>query len=158
MNLAPVDSTSLIKKVSLNMISTGDDNNDDDNSCILINISRVNHDCIGNSTHWYIAKHGLMLLIADHSIVSGTEITFSYSNKMPHFMLKEKWNIECNCIHFDKLTIMESLANDILLYGSNGQVDKAIDCAIKLLKYYDEYQFGPISYSRTYYDLFSLSV
>ena len=153
-SLAPTNATSLLQKVELNMMSQGDNGG----SCLLINMSRVNHDCIGNSDHYFVKNHGLMLLIATNTISKDEEITFSYSNKCPHEMLKEKWGIDCHCDNVPKLLEMSKLDDQILELASMAKEDEAISCALKLLKYYEEFGYGPICFTRTYYDLFSLNV
>lgn len=152
--LAPVNSSDLYKKVSLNMMSGATDSE----SYLMINLSRINHDCIGNSDHLFEEKHKLMLLIAGCEIKAGDEITFSYSNLKPHFLLKEKWGIECNCKNVSKLEKIKTLDDEIYNFGSTNQQDKAISSALELLKIYDELKLGVLSYSRTYYDLFSVTV
>jgi hypothetical protein len=152
-NLAPSGSSNLYEKIALNMMSNGNSE-----SCLMINLSRINHDCIGNSDHLFEEKHKLMLLIANCPIRTGDEITFSYSNKTPHFLLREKWGIECNCEHVDKLQRIKTLDDEIYEFGSTNRQDKAIASAKELLKIYDDLKLGILSYSRTYYDLFSISV
>jgi len=151
--LAPLNSTDLYNKISLNIMSGGSSV-----SYLMINLSRINHDCVGNSDHLFEEKHKLMLLIASCEIKTGDELTFSYSNLKPHFLLKEKWGIECNCENISKLEQINTLDNEIFHFGSTNQQDKAISSAKELLKIYDELKLGVLSYSRTYYDLFSVSV
>ena len=79
--------------------------------CLLINMSRINHDCCGNSDHWWVEEHGVMILLAFQTIKAGTEITFSYFDNLDpsHQFLKEKWGFDCNCTHISALKEISKL-------------------------------------------------
>ena len=48
-NLAPMNSSDIYDKITLNMMSSGTAGE----SILMINLSRINHDCIGNSDHLF---------------------------------------------------------------------------------------------------------
>ena len=67
----------------MNSIGTGDVFPDTEHH-IFINMSRVNHHCIGNTDHFYISQHKVAILTAIRTIEPGEEVTFSYIDYMMH--------------------------------------------------------------------------
>ena len=110
-----------------------------------------------------------MLLIANHDISIGAEITFSYEcsikkttqDRLFHLPLR---GFECNCQACSipdvaaKLDKMVELDATIFNLGSNGKIDRAIRVGKQLIKLYDKLRCPDISYSRTYYDLFQVAI
>ena len=48
---------------------------DEEHTSALFNtIGRVNHDCVGNCEHFYVAEHGVMLLVAHKRIATGEDL------------------------------------------------------------------------------------
>lgn len=70
----------LQRKFTNNAMGLGDV---DGTSGLFLTIAKVNHDCVGNSEHYYLAEHGLMLLVATATIAVGEEITFSCELQAP---------------------------------------------------------------------------
>ena len=163
-DLMPHDSADIDAKFSLNSIGIGASSGE----ChIFINMSRVNHHCIGNSDHYYILEHGVKILTATKTIQAGEEITFSYINFMTHPQyypyLEKKWKFTCNCSAcgdvdvFSKLMLLQPLDQQITQLGRARQFDEALAVGRELLQLYDALQVSPLLYMRTYYDMFQLT-
>ncbi|CAM9588551.1 unnamed protein product, partial [Heterosigma akashiwo] len=71
----------------------------DDKVCI--HMSRVNHDCYGNSSYLYLQHRGVHILVAKKEIKAGEEITFSYKSLLHNTpserrdQLRQKYGIRC---------------------------------------------------------------
>ena len=79
MALAPAGSTDLTEKFRANCAALGGDG-EEAGSGLFLNLSRVNHDCIGNTSHYYIPDLKLKMLVADCDILAGSEVSFSYAS------------------------------------------------------------------------------
>jgi hypothetical protein len=166
--LMPNDETStMLDKYKMNAIGCGDN----EPSGLFITMSRVNHDCIGNSEHYYSNHVGVKILVATCEIKAGDEITFSYRNQetsqMRAKMLKSFYNFVCQCegccgpksqlISSDLDQIYE-LDDRLLSFGQQGQITQAIRCGKQLIELYKKYYPTSNVYSRTYYDLFQMAI
>jgi hypothetical protein len=167
LSLAPKSQMDIMAKFQTNSIALSGNEEADGGSGLFIHFSRVNHDCIGNSSHYYDPELAQKLLVADHNIEAGSEITFSYasmcSSKERAMRLRLR-GFECNCQACknpsiaDKLDRMRELDGKILTLGGVGKTESAIQAGKSLLKLYDEMQSSDILYSRTHYDLFSMCI
>ncbi len=139
-------------------------------SGLFLTICRVNHDCVGNCEHYYLAEHGVMMLVATRNIRAGQEVTFSYvSDCATHGQRTEKlmhWGIHCQCsvcaapagATGEALDRMAKLDATLLAQGSRGKIDKALKTGRKLLDLYAEHSSSLMLRSRTCYDMFGLAV
>jgi hypothetical protein len=151
---------SIWEKFALNAVSL---DGDVKQSGLFVNMSRVNHDCLGNSSHKYVPKHNVMILIANRDIKRGEEITFNYiANKRERkHDLTEKWSFTCHCRACSdpaieaKMRQIEFLDNQVEVLGLQAKFDEAIQCAKDLIPLYDELGYTSLKYSRTYYDLYT---
>jgi hypothetical protein len=165
MNLAPANWESLLKKFAINAIGCGDGFT---GQRVCITMSRVNHHCVGNTMHWFVPEHGVIILVASRTIQAGEEITFAYvdflAHPQPTGALRYSWDIHCQCefctdgTQREKLIRMHGLDKEIVAYGRTFQFDQAFRAGEELLRLYDEVQDGPFMYARTYYDLFQVAV
>lgn len=81
MNLHPPNGA-LSDKFQLNCMSlTDDDQEENAMTGLFIRMSRVNHHCLGNSTHRYLENRNMKILVASRNIEEGEEITFSYASQ-----------------------------------------------------------------------------
>lgn len=154
---------SMTAKFLLNCISCEDEGG---LSGLFLHMSRVNHDCIGNSAHFYVEKHQVKILVAARAIQAGEEITFSYvCGGTSKAFLSKKWGFTCSCPACLNPALgglveeMHELDADIPRLGRRGEEDMAIRKARRLLSVYDQLGASScMSYARTYYDLFSMNV
>lgn len=160
-SLAPLDGT-LMVQVLRNSISCGDDS-----SGIFLTMSKVNHDCLGNSCHLYLENRLVKILVATRAISKGEEILFSYSHKCSFErkgILLDFYKFRCACkvcsdptVEND-LDLMIRLDEEILILGSVGSVEVAIRKGRRLLELKRKYKTGSWWEFRTFYDLFQLAV
>mmetsp|Transcript_1608 Transcript_1608/g.4671 ORF Transcript_1608/g.4671 Transcript_1608/m.4671 type:complete len:334 (+) Transcript_1608:448-1449(+) len=167
MALAPANSNSVDAKFMANSVSLGGSEEGDKGSALFIHYSRANHDCVGNANHYYDHGIGLRLLVANRDITAGTEITFSYAGTSScdeRAMLIASRGFTCRCSACQvpevgaKLDKLIELDRAIVILGSNGNVEAAIRAGTRLIKIYDDLELSDILYSRTYYDLFQVSI
>jgi hypothetical protein len=154
-------------KFVTNCVALGGHEEEDKGSGLFVHFSRVNHDCIGNSAHYYDPKLGLEILVASHDITAGSEITFSYvagDDTEERYMKLSLRGFACSCLACQtpdvasKLDRMIQLDKNIMVLGSNGKIDASIWAGKALLKLYVEFQSSDMMYSRTYYDLFQVAI
>ena len=166
MALAPLESKDLGAIYMINCAALGDDN-EGIGTGLFINFSRVNHDCVGNSNHFYDEDLGVKLLVANDYITVGTEITFSYASKSPtpeRIMRMQLRGFTCSCAACKnpdlaaKLDRVLELDDTILNLGSWGKAEHAIQAGKSLIKLYDELKATDMLYSRTYYDLYQVAI
>lgn len=145
------------------------DDDADHGSGIFLNFSRINHDCIGNSSHYYDPTLKLIILAANHDIPSGSEVTFSYFRTSSLSTQERKSRIgargfRCTCLACRDPVIGAELLRKfqldqrIVKLGSMGKVEEAIRDGELLIKIYDELQASDRAYSRTYYDLYQVAI
>ena len=170
MALAPGGTSSLSEKFVVNCASRGDaDNAGDAGSGLFLDFSRVNHDCIGNSSHDYDPSLKLIILVANHDIPTGSEVTFSYVGTTSLSPLERKSRIrsrgfQCACLVCRDPGIGADLDRgfhldqSIFQLGSKGKVEEAIRDGELLIKIYDKLQASDKAYSRTYYDLYQIAI
>uniref|UniRef100_A0A7R9ZGI6 MYND-type domain-containing protein n=1 Tax=Pseudictyota dubia TaxID=2749911 RepID=A0A7R9ZGI6_9STRA len=68
---------SLEEKIGRNSMAC-DDSADGSNGGLFIIMSRVTHDCLGNSIHHFSDRLQVKILVASKAILAGEEIAFSY--------------------------------------------------------------------------------
>lgn len=160
--------SSFISKMALNCLTLGDGSSPLGEAGLFLNISRVNHDCIGNSQHFYDEADHLEHLVANHDMPAGTEVTFSYvghTSKEDRSTRLSFRQFECTCRACEdtelsnKIAFMGVLDELIGNLGSNpSQHRRALKAGDALLKTYDELDYSSLSYHRTHYDLFQIAV
>lgn len=167
MALAPAQSSSLSEKFLINAAAQSDDSDEDGGSGLFLNFSRVNHDCIGNSSHYYVPDLKLKLLVANHAIPAGSEVTFSYASNVSSFQrgrLLRARGFQCTCSACEDPTIAAELDRaldldqSIFELGSQGRVGQAIRAGESLIKLHDKFQASDRTYSRVYYDLYQIAI
>ena len=96
-DLVPKDG-SLAQTIARNSMSCSDDGG---SSGLFITMSRVNHDCMGNSNHYFNTRRGVKILVASKRISRGEEITFSYgASKLSterKQILQRQYKFTCVC-------------------------------------------------------------
>ena len=146
--LAPTESTDLNVIFHVNCAALGDDD-DDAGTGLFLNFSRVNHDCVGNSAHYWDPDLGLKLLVANHDIPAGSEVTFSYACKKSAFeraVMMGLRGFQCTCSACRnpeiaaKLDRMLELDKKNMELGSQGRTEHAIQDGTTHLELYDELQ------------------
>jgi SET domain-containing protein len=87
----------LLIKFKFNSISCSEDG--DRNICgLFLNMSRINHECIGNTTHWVVPELESKLLMTNTDMKAGEEITFSYiSFPSGRHRLMDDYEFKCRC-------------------------------------------------------------
>lgn len=137
-------------KMSTNAVSVRDDADDaataaDEvvSSGLFVNFSRVNHSCVGNATHWYHPAQKLMLLVANHAIAAGDEVTFSYAANVSaknydggrRAVLKKGWGIDpCDCRACRPPAAPE--------HGGDADLDAKVDMRVDLDGRLNDFQMG----------------
>jgi hypothetical protein len=165
--LLPVDG-SVEDKINLNSIAcdgTGVKGG------LFVRMSRVNHHCLGNTEHFFVAKRGVMVLSASFVIKRGQEITFAYKGlgnvddfKRRRQNLKKVFGFDCACevCTTSKLSsrILACLERDDQIFEliSESRMEEAIRVGMKQLAEYDAIGMPLIHYGRTYYDLFQAAI
>jgi len=167
MALSPAESTDFDYIFETNCAALGDIGSP--GTGLFINFSRVNHSCVGNSAHFYDEDIGLKLLVANHAIPKGTEVTFNYVPKKMTFQrtlaIGINWGFRCSCNACQHTAIANKLDRILVLdreipelSGTHGLYDEAIQVGRALLKLYDELQVSDMEHARTYYDLYQLAI
>lgn len=91
---------SIVDKVMRNRLSVGNDIERGD-SALFVTMSRVNHDCTGNTDHSYHEHRGVKILVASCDVEKGEEITFSYVAYIPREQCRMRlflaYGFRCNC-------------------------------------------------------------
>lgn len=166
MALAPAGTSSLYEKFATNSAALGTEE-DEGGGGLFINFSRVNHDCIGNSDHYYASDQKLKLLVASHTIPAGAEVTFSYAGNAPtsaRGMLLRMRGFNCTCAACLNPDIAAKLDHAIDLdriiadLGRRNKTEQAIRAGESLIKIYDEVQASDRKYSRVYFDLYQIAI
>ncbi len=166
MALTPMESTSLPEKFLTNSAALGSED-EEAGSGLFLNFSRVNHDCIGNANHYYTPDQKLKLLVTNHAIPAGSEVTFSYAGTVLScqraIMIRFR-GFQCTCAACQnpeiaaKLDRAVDLDRNILELGRWGKTEQAIRAGESLLKIHDEFQVSDRLYSRVYYDLYQIAI
>jgi len=138
-------------------------------SALFNTIGRVNHDCVGNCEHFYVAEHGVMLLVASRAIARGEEISFSYVNDCATYAQRtaklRHWGItRCDCsacaapegAASAALEEMSRLDAAMLAQGERGKIERALRTGRKLLQLYASHSASLMLRSRACFDLFGL--
>lgn len=160
-------------KFSRNCMALADGHSDmlpKEGLCLFL--ASVNHNCLGNSDHWYDPDRGVVVLVASRAIQEGESITFSYAPVLlaghggaaqRQKLLLQVYGITCHChactspdIERKILTIQKyDTMIPALLFRS--QVEEAIKVGNELLQLLDDLSASPRSLSRTHYDLLNLA-
>jgi hypothetical protein len=135
---------------------------------LCLTFSRVNHDCIGNSHHAYDDEKGLILLVANHTIPAGDEITYSYTFQTLHAEALRKhatfWSFRCTCRACKNPEIAQKLDQMVIydkqavVYSNQGRTTEGTRISLDLIKLYDEFQCSSYFYSRVYSDLYQMAI
>jgi MYND finger/SET domain len=135
---------------------------------LFLVMSRINHDCIGNSSHQFMWNRGVKILVANHSIKVGEEITFSYGSPIPSQVrrrqLELKHGIVCICRACRDKTVASDLdeilecERHLAQTFSRGMTDMSIKLGLTIIGIYDKYQLPSCQYHRTYFDLFQAAI
>jgi hypothetical protein len=166
MALAPVGSMNMTEKFEANCAALGDDD-EDAGSGLFLNFSRVNHDCVGNVTHYYVPDQQLKLLVANRDIPAGSEVSFSYAGSVSsdtRAIIMAVRGFHCSCTACqnpkiaDKLDRSLELDKKICELGSQGKTEQAIRAGESLIKLHDELKASDMQYSRVYYDLYQIAI
>lgn len=148
----------------------------DDNSlrsglCVIA--SRFNHSCVPNCGRFFISDHELMTVYVTKPIKVDGELTISYACKgyesgdlqgFQAFMM-QSWGFQCTCdvckdpYLFQKLAQVHLNDRNIYTLGSTGKEAQAFELGEETIRLYDKLGMGPdLKVSRTYYDMFQMSV
>jgi len=157
---------SRLEKYNANAVEISEDGSQ---SGICLNFSRINHDCVGNSSHTYIKEQDLMVLVANTDLPAGSEVTFSYvsntkTQKERVQRLCETYNFVCTCAACENPIIsaqideMAELDERIFEYGAAGEIEEALQAGKSLLSLYGELKVSSHLYARTYYDMFQIAI
>jgi hypothetical protein len=166
MALAPPGSTNLIEKFFANCVALGGDE-EKAGSGLFLNFSRVNHDCVGNVTHYYIPDQQLKILVADCDILAGSEVSFSYASTVSsaiRAILIGLRGFQCSCTACQNPDIANKLDRSLELdkkifeLGSQGKTEQAIWAGESLIKLHNELNASDMEYSRVYYDLYQIAI
>ncbi len=169
MALAPMESTSLTEKFQTNSAALGSEE-EEGGGGLFLNFSRVNHDCIGNASHYYAPDQKLKLLVSNHALPAGSEVTFSYAGTIfpssrQRAMIFHFRGFQCTCAACQNPEIAAKLDRAIIDLDRNIQelmrcnkTEHAIRAGESLVKIYDEFQVPDRLYSRVYYDLFQIAI
>ncbi|CAB9513577.1 lysine methyltransferase SMYD2 [Seminavis robusta] len=168
-SLLPVDGRFQQKWDKNAMDCTGEEDAKKESGLFLV-LSRINHDCLGNADHQYLAHRGIKILVAAKHIPKGHEITISYlgSFKPKHErnirLLSYPFHFICRCDvctndELDqKLARTKDLDRAILTLGAKGKIEVAMRKGRALLSLYEQLQQSTWLYQRTYYDLFQVAI
>ena len=137
---------------------------------LFVTMSRVNHDCYGNTDHYYSERLKVKILVANREIERGEEVTFSYvPNKKSAArkgILLAVYGFDCTCsVCTDETKEVETaferakeLDDSIMTLVGLGKIDPAVRKGKALVAIYDKYDMSSWLYHRTYYDLFQVTI
>lgn len=170
--LAPSDDgASLHDKIARNMIVCTDESDNERITGLFINLSRVNNCCIGNCDHGYLKEFGVKILVANHDLCEGEEVTFSYAQSYEeaifpsrHARIQAVWKFDCRCLACsdrdaaEKLNRVAELDGEIFRLASLGMAEIALQKGRALVRIYADLRLSPKMYQRTYYDMFQAAI
>ena len=136
---------------------------------LFVSMSRINHECMPNSDHYFLHHRGVKILVASRSIRKGEQVTISYTPKYKprdarRAHLAHNYRFQCNCSVCNDPTLEQKLNRahemdeSILHLGSAGKAEAALRKGRLLIQIYDELSFSSWLYHRTYYDLFQVAI
>jgi MYND finger/SET domain len=171
MALTPCDpGASFSRKFANNSMGCSDEaQSTTSNRGLFLNLSRINHDCLGNAEHMYLEHRGVKTLVACRPIAAGEEITISYvdfrlypENRQTRLLHGYRFRCRCSActnasINADLLR-MARLDDELLRVGSMGMTEMAVKKGEELLKLYTKYGMSSWHYFRTHYDIFQMAV
>ena len=142
--------------------------NDEDTNDVHVYplLSRLNHSCVPNACH-HGRMDGVKVVKASHRIALGQEICVSYLPEQTNAMrslLQDRWNFQCKCLAcsnpdiLNQLKRMDVIDRLIVRYGELGHVQEAMVMGDQLIQLYNEMEVSPIKYTRTYYDMFQMTI
>jgi hypothetical protein len=163
--LVPANGT-LEQKLSTNCISVWNKKNELEGG-LFVNCSRVNHDCIGNTSHTYNANKGFIMLVAARTIDEGEEITYCYyglaskeSFEKRKQTLSAQFGFICGCSVCTDVTV-ENKITEIFKYESilitSGIGISALVAGQKLVALYEELYFPLDRISKAYIHMFNIA-
>lgn len=128
------------------------------NKIICFLISRINHHCIGNTSHFYDTNKKIMIIFATKTINVDDELTFSYTKLLLNreqrkIVTKKNWNFECNCsdeVHQD-LENITNLRNDLIQQIYNDKLMEALKTEKEITQLYKKHDLH--SYCNEIYKL-----
>jgi SET domain len=162
--LTPEDSDFFIKfmRNSMEYLDTNE-------SGLFITLSRVNHDCFGNTEHCYLENRDMKTLVACRAIECGEEVTMSYLDIRADYVggrqqhLLRAYRFTCNCsvctnpAQEADLEEVKKLDHEIPVLARQGNNDMALRKGQVLLALYDKLNMSLWFYHRTYFDLFQIA-
>ena len=135
---------------------------------LFLTFSRVNHDCVGNSDHYFDHQHGVEVLVANDTIAMGTEITFPYTRNGKDRLTDLNWRgFTCACracqsdewgSKLNRLTELEQQVSELGGNVNDTQRHVAVQSAKAMLTLFDEIHVSDRDYARIHYDLFQILV
>jgi hypothetical protein len=159
---------SLDDKINANGVSLTQSNEHTLSAGLFVTFSRVNHDCLGNSDHYFDHQHGVELLVANDRIEANTEITFPYTRTGHSRHNNLTWRgFTCVCracrspFWGDKVNQISELDEQVVaLGGQPSSVDRAlaVQSAHTLLQLFDDVHASCRDYARVHYDLFQILI
>lgn len=163
----------LRQKLELNELGCGEE----ELPVLCIRLSRANHSCRDNASHWYDSKFQVKVLTAVREIQPGEEISISYTHfdnfsnfltpEKSRSILQQKWGIVCpsdclcrNEVFLKKLGEATELDRSIfqLISQCRPNPDLALVKVERLLKMEEELDAQPMSRYRTLHDAFQVAV
>jgi SET domain len=165
---------SLDDKIRANGVSVATSPNDK-TSGLFLTFSRVNHDCVGNSDHYFDHQHGVQVLVANDDIPAGTEITFPYTRTGKQRLEDLEWRgFTCACRacgdsqeeakdddwgwKVNRIVELEKNINSLNSKSQDIHREQAVQSAKAMLDLYAELGVSDREYARTHYDLFQILV
>eukprot|EP00978_Attheya_sp_CCMP212_P019254 scaffold53688_cov55-Attheya_sp.AAC.1 len=160
---------SLQEKINRNSMACTDASERNGEAGLFLTLSRINHHCLGNSDHQFLAHRGVKILVASCGIQKGEEVKIAYTavykpreERRAHLLRIYKFQCSCSGCEDDAVEMKLAKANEldegILTTGSRGKVELALRRGQALLKIYDELNCSTWLYQRTYYDLFQVAI
>ena len=184
----PNKTFSLQDKISANGVSVAR-SPEEKAAGLFLTFSRVNHDCVGNTDHFFDYDHGgVQVLVANHEIAAGQEITFPYTRTGPQRIQDLQWRgFTCTCracgdgnggndddvdernetkddekndwgSKVNQLVELEQDINALNGRSQNKDRDQAVQSALRMLELYKELGVSDREFARTHYDLFQILV
>lgn len=165
--LSPVDNDDILVKFSNNVFGLSPGQG------LCLTASRFNHSCVPNCDRYFLHDQNLMIISASCAIREGEELTISYAElakgrkesfAMYRSRLQDCWHFSCTCRACQNpevaamLLQCSMLDEQIVTLGSTGREREAYQVGEELIRLYDQVGMTPLSYERTYYDMFQMTV
>jgi hypothetical protein len=158
------DPSNIDQKIELNAF---DDEGGD--SSLYVNLSRVNHSCLGNVSQRYSKNRGVRILVACRDIRAGEEIAFNYIYAHPREAAKRRLNehygFECRCVACTNPTINDDMekmytleSSTIMELAYRGKTELAIRKANQCLELYEKHHITTWYYHWIYFFMFQIAI